>query len=137
MVEQLAQPLRPDPYSLPAVLLVERNPYEALFVESLLHRVLAAQVWVWHEERLDTALRLLAVCRFHLILLDHDHPRLSIRTIVRRVKALAAGTPIVLRLPAEDLGPAEPRTYGVADVIPRQHAESLLRAVSRHVTASA
>lgn len=137
MVEQLAQPLRPDPYSLPALLLVERNPYEALFVESLLHRVLSAQVWVWHEDRLDTALRLLAVCRFHLILLDHDHPRLTLRSIIRRVKAMSAGTPIILRLPAEDLGRVEARTYGVADVIPRQHAESLLRAVRRYVTASA
>jgi CheY-like chemotaxis protein len=131
---QLVQPLRPNPFSLPAVLLVERSPFEALFVESLLYRVLGTKVWLWHEERLDTALKLLAVCRFHLILLDHDHPRLTIRTVVRRVKAVAAGTPIILRLPSEELpSRPEPRTYGVADVVPRHHAESLLQAVQRYV----
>jgi CheY-like chemotaxis protein len=134
MVAQFAEPLRPDPCSLPAILLVERSPYEALFVESLLQRVLGAQVWLWHEQQLDTALKLLSVCRFHLILLDHDHPRLTTRALVRRVKAVAAGSPIILRLPSEEIPDRpEPRHYGVADIIPRQHAESLLQAVQRHV----
>jgi CheY-like chemotaxis protein len=134
MVAEFAQPLRPDPWSLPAILLVERSPYEALFVESLLEKVLGAQVWLWHEEHLDIALKLLSVCRFHLILLDHDHPRLTTRAVVRRVKAVAAGTPIILRLPSEEIPTRpEPRIYGVADIIPRRHAESLLQAVQRHM----
>jgi DNA-binding response OmpR family regulator len=133
MVAQFAQPLRPDPHSLPAVLLVERNPYEVLFVESLLYRVFGSPLWLWHEERLDIALKLLQVCRFHLILLDHDHPRLTIRSLIRRVKAVSAGTPIILRLPPEQATHAEPRHYGVAEVIPRQHSESLLAVLRRYV----
>jgi CheY-like chemotaxis protein len=134
MVPRLAQPLAADPYSLPAVLLVERSPYEALFVESLLYRVVEARIWLWHEQQLTTALKLLGVCRFQLILLDHSHPRLTTRAIVRRVKAVAAGSPIVLRLPSEEmLSRPDPRNYGVADIIPRQHAESLVQVVKRHI----
>jgi hypothetical protein len=120
--------------SVPAILLVERDPVEAFFVDSLIHRVIRADVWLWHEERLDVALKVLAAAEFRLILLGAPPmPRVSNRQLVRRVRALAPRTPIVLRLPPAELppGPLDPRIYGPTTVDPKQHAESLLQAVRR------
>jgi hypothetical protein len=103
------------------------------FVDSLIHRVLGADVWLWHEQRLDIALKVLAVTSFRLILLGAPFPRVSNRQLVRRIRALAPRTEIVLRLPAHQLppGPPDPRVYGVTELASKQHAESLLQAVRR------
>lgn len=130
----LVDELHEAPFSLPAILLLERDPLEAFFVDSLIHRVLKADVWLWHEERLDIALKVLAVTSFRLILLGApSYPRVSNRQLVRRVRALAPRTPIVLRVPPEQLPaePIDPRVYGVTSVAPKQHAESVLQAVRR------
>ena len=132
MVPQLAdRPLAS--LSLPAILLLERDPLETFFVDSLIRRVLKADVWLWHEERLEVALRILAVTGFRLILLGAPVPRLSNRQLVKRVRALAPRTPIVLRLPPGELPevPLNPRVYGATTVAPKQHAESVLQAVRR------
>jgi hypothetical protein len=115
---------------------LERDPLEAFFVDSLVHRVLKADVWLWHEERLETALKVLAVTSFRLILLGAPVPRVSNRQLVRRVRALAPRTPIVLRLPPGELppGPLDPRIYGLTSIAPKQHAESVLQAVRRVLT---
>ena len=120
-------------YTLPAILLLERDPLEAFFVDSLIHRVLKADVWLWHEERFDIALKVLAAAGFRLILLGAPVPRLSNRQVVRRVRALAPDTPIVLRLPPDELpsGPLNPRIYGGTIIAPKRHAESVLQAVRR------
>jgi hypothetical protein len=126
-----------DPAPLPTILLLERDPVDAFFVESLIHRVLRADVWLWHEERLDSALKVLAVTSFRLILLGAPSlPQVSNRQLVRRVHALAPRTPIVLRLPPDQMlsTPLPPRIYGAATVTPKQHAESVLQAVRRVLT---
>ncbi len=129
----LATDLYEAPFSLPGVLLLERDPLETFFVESLVHRVLRADVWLWHEERLDIAFKVLAVTSFRLILLGAPFPRVSNRQLIRRVREFAPRTPILLRLPPDQLPPKrlDPRVYGVTTVAPKQHAESVLQAVRR------
>jgi hypothetical protein len=124
---------------LPAILLVERDPIEAFFVDSLIHRILRADVWLWHEVRLEAALKLLGVTRFRLILRGAPHPRVSNRQLVRRIRAVAPRTPILLRVPPEQVtaGPLNPRVYGVTSIAPKQHAESVLYAVRRALEAEA
>ena len=70
---------------------------------------------------------------FRLILLGAPFPRVSNRLAIRRIRALAPGTPILLRLPPEQVPPQplDPRIYGVTSVAPKQHAESVLQAVRR------
>jgi len=132
VVPQLTAEGQRDLLSLPAILLIERDPVEVFFVESLIRRILKADVWLWHEEKLELALKLLAVTRFRLILLGAPFPRVSVRSLVRRVQAVAAGTPILLRLPPEELSSVpDARAYGVAGVAPKQHAESVLQALRR------
>ena len=106
-------------------------------MDSLIHRVLKAEVWLWHEERLEVALKVLAVASFQLILLGAPFPRVSNRQLVRRVRELAPRTPIVLRVPPDQMPPEplDPRVYGVTSVAPKQHAESVLQAVRRTLLA--
>jgi len=123
----------PESLSLSAILMLERDPNEAAFVWSLIKDVLRADLWLWHEADLDHAIHLLSYCRFRLILLDSTFgKRISVRALVRRVHAAAGGTPILLRLPQEEL-PAKPdaRLYGVAGVVPMGIGTPTIRAVQR------
>jgi hypothetical protein len=117
--------------SLPAVLLLERHQEEADFLWSLVHDVMRADLWLWHESEFAHAEHLLSYCRFRLILLDSGFAkRLSVGALVRRIQGLARGTPVILRLPPEDLPPnPETRVYGVAAVVPRGLASPTERAM--------
>jgi hypothetical protein len=119
--DPIGQPHDLEELSLPAILLLERHPNEAAFVWSLVHDVMRRGLWLWHEDDFRHALHLLSYLRFRLILLDSSFaPRLSLRTLIRRVQAVAPGTPVVLRLPPEDLPlRPDPRIYGVTAVVPR------------------
>jgi len=107
--------------SISAVLLLEHHLQEAAFISSLVKDVMRADLWLWHESDFAHAEHLLAYCRFRLILLDSAFAkRLSVRALVRRIQRLSQGTPIILRVPPEDLPPEpDPRLYGVAAVVPR------------------
>ena len=122
-----------DTLSLSAVLILGRDPNEAAFVWSLVHDVMRADVWLWHEDDFGHAVQLLSFCRFRLILLDSTFGgRLSVGTLVRRIKAVAGATPIILRLPPEELPPSlDPRVYGVADVVPMATGTPTIRAIQR------
>ena len=124
------------PESLPAILLVERDHIETMFVETLVRRILRADVWLWHEERFDAALKVLAITSFRLILVGAPVPKLSNRQVVLRIRAVAPRTPILLRLPPAELqgDPRAPRIYAGVTVAPKQHAESVLQAVRRAIS---
>jgi len=115
---------------------MERDPYEAFFIDSLFRDILKLDVWLWHEEKLDPALKLLSYCGFRLILLDLTFSkRISPRQLVRRVHAVAGKTPILLRARPEDLPPQlDPRLYGVAAVAPKGRAAETLEAIRRLLT---
>jgi hypothetical protein len=118
---QTGQPHESEQLSLSAILLLERDRNEAAFVWSLVHDVMRADLWIWHEDHLEHALLLLAFSGFRLILLDARFaPRLSLRTLIARVQSGARGTPIILRLPPGDFpSNPDPRMYGVAAVVPK------------------
>jgi hypothetical protein len=113
------QPREAEELSLSAILMLERHPNEAAFVWSLVHDLMRVDLWLWHEDDYGHALNLLSYSRFRLILLDSTFaPRLSLRTLIRRIQAVARGTPVILRLPPEALPPnPDPRIYGVAAVV--------------------
>jgi len=111
----------PEPVSLAAILMLERHPGEVAFVWSLIHDVMRSGLWLWHEDNFRHAMHLLSFARFRLILLDSTFaPRLSLRTLIKRVQTAAPATPLVLRVPPEEL-PAHPeaRIYGVAAAVPK------------------
>ena len=121
MPVQTGQTHDSEELSLSAILMLERDGNEVAFVWSLVHDVMRADLWIWHEDHLGHAMMLLAFSRFPLILLDATfEPRLSLRTLLTRVQSAARGTPIILRLPPDDF-PAnpDPRIYGVAAVVPK------------------
>jgi hypothetical protein len=122
-----------DSLSLSAILMLERDPNEAAFVWSLMKDVLRTDVWLWHEVDLEHAVQLLSYCRFRLILLDSTFgKRVSARALVRRVQAAAGSTPILLRLPPEEMPPSpDVRLYGVAGVVPMGVGTPTIRAVQR------
>jgi hypothetical protein len=119
--DQIGQPHDSEELSLSAILLLERDGNETAFVWSLVHDVMRADLWVWHEDHLSHALLLLAFIRFRLILLDATFaPRLSLRTLITQVQSAAHGTPIILRLPPDRFpSNPDPRIYGVAAVVPK------------------
>jgi hypothetical protein len=107
--------------SLAAILMLERHPAEVAFVWSLVHDVMRSDLWLWHEDDFRHAMHVLSFARFRLILLDATFaPRLSRRTLIRRVQAASPTTPLILRVPSEDL-PAHtnPRIYGVTAAVPK------------------
>jgi len=107
--------------SIGAILMLERQPAEVAFVWSLVHDVMRSGLWLWHEHDYRHAMHLLSFARFRLILLDSTFaPRLSLRTLIRRVQAAAPATPVVLRLPPEELpAPPDARLYGVTAAVPK------------------
>jgi hypothetical protein len=113
--------------------MLERHPDEAAFVWSLVHDIVRSGLWLWHEDDFRHAMHLLSFARFRLILLDATFaPRLSLRTLIRRVQAAAPATPIILRMPPEAL-PAhpEPRIYGVTAAAPKGVAGPTEQAIRR------
>lgn len=103
-------------------------------MDSLIRHVLRADVFLWYEERLDAALKVLAVTSFRLILVGAPSlPLVSNRQLVKRIRAVAPRTPILLRLPpTEWQGDADaPRIYAGVAVAPKQHGDSVLQAVRR------
>jgi DNA-binding response OmpR family regulator len=122
-----ALPQPPAPLPAPAILLVEHDFNGARFVHSLIVDILKADVWLWHEETLDPALRLLAIVRFRLILLDLNLPTISARKAVRSVRKAAPRTPLVLLMRPEEFSPElEPRIYEADALAPRGMGEPLL-----------
>jgi len=121
-VQQAAgQTLDLETLSLSAILMLARDPNEAAFVWSLVNDVMKADLWLWHDNDFNHAVQVLSYCRFRLILLDSTFaPRLSLRTLIKRVQTAAPATPLVLRVPPEEL-PAHPeaRIYGVAAAVPK------------------
>jgi hypothetical protein len=119
--------------SLSAILLLERHPDEAAFVWSLVHDVMREKLWLWHENDVRHALPLLSYVHFSLILLDATFaPRLSLRTLIRRVQAVAPETPLILRVPAEAMPRnPDPRIYGVTAVVPKGTGGPTERAILR------
>jgi hypothetical protein len=103
----------------------------------LVKDVMRADLWLWHEDNFEHAVHLLSYCRFRLILLDstfgkHGKRRLSARALVRRIQPAAGGTPIILRLPPEELPPnPDPRLYGVAGVVPMGIGTPTVSAIRR------
>jgi hypothetical protein len=111
----------PEGLSLAAILMLERHPDEVAFVWSLVHDIMRSGIWLWHEADFQHAMHLLSFARFRLILLDATFaPRLSLRTLIRRVQAAAPATPVILRIPPEELS-AHPdsRIYGVTAAVPK------------------
>lgn len=103
-------------------------------MDSLIRHVLRADVFLWYEERIDAALKVLAATSFRLILVGTPSlPLVSNRQLVKRIRSVAPRTPILLRLPpSEWQGDANaPRIYAGVAVAPKQHAESVLQAVRR------
>ena len=133
MPDQIRQLHESEELSLSAILLLERHPDEAAFVWSLVHDVMRQDLWLWHEDDVRHALLLLSYVRFPLILLDSTFaPRLSLRTLISRVQAVAGKTPIILRLRPEAMPPnPDPRIYGVAAVVPKGIGGPTERAVRR------
>jgi DNA-binding NarL/FixJ family response regulator len=116
----------------PAILLIEHDANEAAFVQSLLADILKADVWLWYEEKLEPALKLLSVVQFRLILLDVDLPQISARKAVRSVRAAAPRTPLVLRMrPEEFRSELDPRVYQADAIAPKGVGEPTLRIVRR------
>ena len=127
----------PPPASLtvPAILLVEHDPHEAMFVHSLMVDVLKADVWLWHEEKLGPALKLLSIVQFRLILLDLDLPGISARKAVRSVRTVAPDTPLMLRMRPEAFQPGlDPRVYQADALAPKGRGEPVVSMVRRLLT---
>ncbi|MGH7514866.1 MAG: hypothetical protein ACREOQ_18320 [Gemmatimonadales bacterium] len=124
----------PPPASLtvPAILLVEHDPIEAAFVHSVMFDVLKADVWLWHEEKLEHALGLLSIVQFRLILLDLDLPGISARKAVRSVRTVAPRTPLMLRMRPEEFQPElDPRAYQADALAPKGRGEPVVSMVRR------
>jgi len=122
----------PGVVPLPAILLVEHDVNEANFVYSLIVDVLRAEVWLWFEPTLDSAVKLLGIVHFRLILLDLHLPKTSARKAVRAVRRAAPRTPLVLRMRPEEFTPEmDPRVYGADGIVPKGVGTPLLREIRR------
>lgn len=122
----------PTSLIVPAILLVEHDPNEAAFVQSVVFDVLKADVWLWHEEKLESALKLLSIVQFKLILLDLDLPGISARKAVRSVRTVAPRTPLMLRVRPEEFQPElDPRAYQADALVPKGRGEPVVSMVRR------
>ena len=122
------------------LLLVTSEVGIANTVYGTLERTLGSRVWLWHEPALEPALRVLAVCRFRLILLDLVLREGFPGSVLRLLRQVAPQTPITLLAPRHggaglaierrELGPAEwSRLSGTLTVVPRGDPVSLARVV--------
>lgn len=123
---------------IPASLLLIAGETEmANMVYGALERALGSRVCVWHEPAVASALKVLAACRFRLILLDLALGKAAPGALVRAIKRQAPDTPLALLLPrpatalAIELGPGEAaaRLAGAIAVLPRSDPEPLVRVV--------
>ena len=124
---------------IPASLLLIAGETEmANMVYGTLERALGSRVCVWHEPAIPSALKVLAVCRFRLILLDLALGKAAPGALVRGIKRQAPDTPLALLLPRPttalaiergSLGEAEARLAGAVAVLPRGDPEPLVRVV--------
>jgi len=124
---------------IPASLLLIAGETEmANMVYGTLERALGSRVCVWHEPGVASALKLLAACRFRLILLDLALGKAAPGALVRAIKRQAPDTPLALLLPRpatalaierRALGEPEPRLAGAVAVLPRADSDRLVRVV--------
>jgi len=121
-----------------SLLLVAAEIEVANMVYGTLERALGSRVCVLHEPTLGPALKLLAVCRFRLILLDLPLRTASPGSALRAIKTAAPDTPLVLLAPRANtaldieragLGDAEGRVSSAVAVVPRAEPERLVRVV--------
>jgi len=107
-------------------------------VYGTLERELASRVWVWQESSVESALRVLGVCRFRLILLDMAMAEALAGSVLRALKEVAPETPLILLavgsatplgIERAGLGAARLRLSGATAVAPRGDAGALVRAV--------
>jgi hypothetical protein len=106
-------------------------------VYGTLEHGLGSRVWVWHEPAMESAVRVLGVCRFRLILLDPTLAGAFLGSVLRAIKHAAPQTPLVLltgtgaplRIERKGLGDARARLAGAAAVVPHDDAAALERVV--------
>ncbi len=128
----------PSPRAPAGVLLLEADIRAANAVQALLARTTGHRVWVLHESSLPIAKKLLAACRFRLILLDPVLPDTTPGRVLRAVKNRAPDTPLVLLRAAStltalergDIGDtAAARLAGAVAVIGPDQEDALVRVV--------
>ena len=123
-----------------SLLLIAAELPLANMVFGTLERALGVRVFVWHERALEPALRVLAACRFRLILLDvGPHPQVQ-GSVLRAIKTAAPDTPLALLRPAPTtplrverraMGADEPRLTGASASIVHNDPEALVATVRR------
>ncbi len=126
---------------LPAsCLLITPSVQLANAVHGALARGLGSRVWIWQEPALEPGLRVLAACRFRLILLDLALADVRLGAVLRAIRRgaprtplalLAPGTETPLRLERKGMGEERARLAGAAAVVPRTDPAALERAVRR------
>ena len=129
----------PSPRAPAGVLLLEADIAAANAVQALLARTTGRRVWVLHESSLPIAKKLLAACRFRLILLDPALPDNTPGQVLRAIKNRAPDTPLVLlqggastvtALERGDIGDAAAaRLAGAVAVIGRDQKDALVQVV--------
>jgi len=121
-----------------SLLLIAAEIDLANMVYGALERALGSRVCVWHEPALAPALKVLAACRFRLILLDLALGKAAPGALLRAVKQKAPDTPLALLVPRPGtalaiergvFGNAEARLAGAVAVVPRGDPEPLVRVV--------
>src|SRR5262249_37759143 len=121
-----------------SLLLIAAEVDVANMVYGTLERALGSRVFLWHEPALAPALKVLAACRFRLILLDPPlrHPGSALRAI----KQVAPDVPLVLlashantalAVERRGLGEAQARIAGAVAVVPRSEPDPLVRVVRK------
>jgi DNA-binding NarL/FixJ family response regulator len=129
----------PSPRAPAGVLLLEADIGAANAVQALLARTTGHRVWVLHESSLPIARKLLAACRFRLILLDPVLPDTTPGQVLRTIKNRAPDTPVVVLqggastvtvLERGDIGDAAAaQVAGAAAVIGRDQEDALVQVV--------
>jgi hypothetical protein len=107
-------------------------------VYGTLERSLGARVWLWHEPAVETAVRVLAVCRFRLVLLDLTLVEGAPEWMLPSFQQAAPETPIALLgtsagtpagIEQGRRGAARPLFGGAVAVVPRGDPTALARVV--------
>lgn len=109
-------------------------------VHGVLARGPGPPIWIWQEPALEPALRVLAACRFRLILLDLTLAEVRLGSVLRAIKRGAPGTPLALLAPGPEtplrferkaMGEERARLAGAAAVVPQADPAALEQAVRR------
>jgi hypothetical protein len=123
-----------------SLLLITPDVGIANTVYGTLERALGARIWLWHEPALESAVRLLGVCRFRLIVVDLMLREGFPGSALRLLREVAPQTPIILLVPRDGGGglTIERRKLGAAEwsrisrslaLVPRGDPTRLTRAV--------